>query len=81
MFKSSTRMLPRINSSKMIYEARAKKNLSIGELAKKAHLSKNTILRVEDLGVMALSVKSLVAIADTLDLDPTELIRAEIKSR
>lgn len=68
----------RCPSGEIIENARMERNLSAVKCADLARLSPGTISNVERYGVIDTKVGTLLAICKVLDLDPMELIKADV---
>lgn len=65
-------------SGELIETARMEKNISIAQLARQAKLSDGTVSLIEREGVICTKVCTLIAICRVLDLEPMELIKADL---
>lgn len=68
----------RCASGEIIENKRFEMNLSISQVARKARLSDLTIRNVEMNGVIVTKVCTLLSICKVLELDPMELIKADL---
>lgn len=68
----------RCPSGEMIEEARMDKDLSMVQVAKLARLAPATVCNMERYGVATARVGTLLALCKVLELDPMELIKADV---
>ena len=68
----------RCPSGEIIENARMNRNVSIYQVATKAKLSAGTLSNIERYGVITTKVCTLLSICKVLDLDPMELIQADV---